>query len=69
MGLTNVPGRIPVDASSLYARNLFNFLSPFINKESGDLALDWDDELVTGTCLTRDGKVVHPILTGEGANG
>lgn len=59
---TNVPGRLPVDASSLYARNLVNFIAPFIDRESGRLRIDWDDELITGTALTRDGQVVHPAL-------
>ena len=47
-----------------HAPNLVNFLTPFIDSESGKLAIDWEDELATGTCLTRDGKVVHSILTG-----
>ncbi len=59
MGYLNVPGRLAVDASSLYARNLFNFISPFADKESGSVTLDWDDELVVGICLTHDGKIVH----------
>ena len=63
MGYTNVPGRLAVDASALYARNLFNFISLLIDKESGALAIDWDDEIIKGTCLTRDGKVIHPALT------
>jgi NAD(P) transhydrogenase subunit alpha len=57
-----VPGRLPVDASALYARNLFNFIAPFVDKNSGAVSMDWDDELVTGTALTRDGRVVHPLL-------
>ena len=60
VGHVNVPGRLPVDASALYARNLYNFVSPFVDSESGAVAFDWDDELVTGTGLTRDGRVVHP---------
>ena len=60
IGHVNVPGRLPVDASALYARNLYNFVSPFVDGESGALAFDWDDELVTGTGLTRGGDVVHP---------
>jgi NAD(P) transhydrogenase subunit alpha len=63
MGHTNVPGRLPVDASSLYARNLFNFISLLIDTESGALTIDWDDDIIKGTCLTRDGKVIHPALT------
>ena len=64
VGHANVPGRVPVDASALYARNLLNFLSPMINTESKSLAIDWEDEVNTGACLTRDGKVLHPLLTG-----
>ncbi len=62
IGHRNVAGRLPADASSLYARNLVNFLAPFIDKESGALELDFQDELVTGTLITRDGGVVHPGL-------
>ena len=64
IGHRNVPGRLPVDASALYARNLFNFVAPFVNAENGAVAIDWEDELITGTALTRDGAVVHPLLTG-----
>ena len=60
IGHVNVPGRLPVDASALYARNLYNFVSPFVDGESGDIEFDWNDELVTGTGLTRGGSVVHP---------
>jgi NAD(P) transhydrogenase subunit alpha len=60
VGYANYPSRIAVDASALYARNLYNFLAPFAAKEGGGLAIKWDDELVKGTLLTRDGKVVHP---------
>ena len=60
IGHINVPGRLPVDASALYARNLYNFVLPFVDAESGVIAFDWNDELVTGTGLTRGGGVVHP---------
>lgn len=66
MGYANVAARLARDASSLYSRNLFNFLSPMIDKESGALNMNWEDEVVTGTLVTKDGKVVHPRLTGEG---
>ncbi|MDX1514295.1 MAG: Re/Si-specific NAD(P)(+) transhydrogenase subunit alpha [Gammaproteobacteria bacterium] len=65
MGKRNMAGRLPVDASALYAKNLFNFLSPFIDKDSGALKLDWEDAVVSGTGLTRDGKVVHPTYAEE----
>ena len=67
IGHHNWPSRVAVDASALYARNLFNFLSPHIDQESGLLHWDWDDETVTGVCVARDKAVVHPMLTGEGA--
>lgn len=67
IGHINVPSRLASDASSLYAKNLFNFLSPMINKESGALEMNWEDEIILGTGLTRDGQVVHPLLT-EGGN-
>ncbi len=59
-GLLNLPARIAVDASALYARNLLNFLTPLIDKETKALKVDWDDEIVKATTLTRDGQVVHP---------
>jgi len=58
MGLANIPGRLAADASSLFARNHFNFLSPFI--KDGALSLPDDDELVRGIRLTQGGAVVHP---------
>ncbi len=67
LGHRNVAGRLSVDASALYARNLLNFISPQIDEESKTLKLDWEDETVTGTALTRDGAIIHPALTGENA--
>lgn len=60
IGYSNLPSRIAVDASALYARNLFNFLSPLVDKESKALKIDWEDEIVKASALTRDGVVVHP---------
>ena len=64
MGYTNLPGRLAVDSSSLYARNLFNFVSLIVDKKTGALALNWDDEIVKGAGLTRAGEIVHPSLKG-----
>jgi NAD(P) transhydrogenase subunit alpha len=64
MGYTNLPARLAVDSSSLYARNLFNFVSLIVDKKTGALALNWDDEIVKGAGLTRDGAVVHPAVKG-----
>ena len=66
VGHANVPGRLPVDASALYARNLYNFVSPFVDRERGNVEFDWNDELVTGTGLTRAGRVVHPAFLPSG---
>src|SRR6266850_791397 len=64
MGHTNLPGRLAVDASSLYARNLFNFVSLFVDKKTGQASLNWEDEIIKGSGLTRDGQIVHPALKG-----
>jgi NAD(P) transhydrogenase subunit alpha len=64
MGYTNLPARLASDTSSLYARNLFNFVSLIVDKKTGALALNWDDEIVKGAGLTRDGEIVHPSLKG-----
>jgi len=63
MGHVNMAGRLAVDASNLYARNLFNFLSPMFEGTSGKFKIDWEDETVTGTGLMRDGKIIHPLLS------
>ncbi len=63
IGYPNMAGRLAADASSLFARNLLNFLSPFIKE--GALALNDEDELVKGTRLSRDGEIVHPNFAGK----
>jgi H+-translocating NAD(P) transhydrogenase subunit alpha len=60
VGYRNVPGRLAASASSLYARNLFNFVELLIDKKTKALAVNWDDEIVKATALTRDGAVIHP---------
>jgi NAD(P) transhydrogenase subunit alpha len=54
------PGEIAASASTLYARNLLAFVETFIDKKTNALSVNWDDELVKATMLTRDGAVVHP---------
>ena len=52
--------RAAASASALYAKNLLNFLTPLTDKDKkGTLAIDWDDEVVKGCCVTRDGEVVN----------
>ena len=67
-----MPSRIAMDASSLYARNLFNFVETLIKKnddknhdknddqEKPALAIPWDDEIVQAIALTREGKILSP---------
>jgi NAD(P) transhydrogenase subunit alpha len=62
LGHRNVPSRLAADASALYARNLYNFLAAFWDKEAGRVALPDDDEIVRGVRLTRGGEVVHERL-------
>lgn len=57
VGPTNLPSRMPVHASEMYSKNLYNFISPFI--KDGVLALDWEDEVIAGACLTHGGAVLH----------
>jgi H+-translocating NAD(P) transhydrogenase subunit alpha len=60
VGHLNVAGRLPASASALYAKNLLTFLDTMIDKKEKKLAVNWDDEIVKGTLLTRDGAIVHP---------
>lgn len=64
IGYRNMPGRLAADASSLYSRNLLNFLTPMIGAD-GALAIDWQDEIVLGTALTRAGQIIHAALQTE----
>jgi NAD(P) transhydrogenase subunit alpha len=63
MGYTNLPGHLAVDASNLYARNLFNFVSLFVDKKTGNALINWDDEIIKGANLMRDGTITHPALS------
>jgi NAD(P) transhydrogenase subunit alpha len=62
VGHANVPSRLAPAASSLYARNMFNFVQLLIDKDTRQLAIDLDDDLVKGALITKDGEVVHPAL-------
>ncbi len=62
VGHLNNPSRLAVDTSALYAKNLLNLLGLIIDKGSKELKIDWDDEIIKGIALTRDGQVVHPQL-------
>jgi len=61
LGAPNLPGRIAADASALYARNLFAFAGLLLNKE-GQLAPDFEDEILKAALVTQGGAIVHPNL-------
>ena len=63
VGYSNTPAHLAADASALYARNLFNFLSAFWDKEAGMPVLPDDDEITAAIRLTKDGKVVNERLS------
>jgi NAD(P) transhydrogenase subunit alpha len=67
IGYANMAGRIAASASALYAKNLYAFLDILIDKKTNALAVNWDDELVKGTALTRDGAVIHPSFAPKNA--
>ena len=66
IGYTNMPGRVPKDASAMYANNLRNFLK-LLTADDGGLKVDTEDEIIAGTLLTRGGKLVHPKFGGAAA--
>ncbi|HEU4378908.1 MAG TPA: Re/Si-specific NAD(P)(+) transhydrogenase subunit alpha [Hyphomicrobiaceae bacterium] len=67
LGPTNLAGEVPVNASSLYAKNLLAFLETMIDKKDKVLKVNWDDEIIKGTLLAKDGQIVHPSLQPKGA--
>jgi NAD(P) transhydrogenase subunit alpha len=62
VGPANLPAELATDSSSLFSRNLLNFITPMVDKETKALKIDLNDEVVKGTLVTQDGKVVHPSL-------
>ena len=61
-GKLNLAGAIPVNASSLYAKNLYNFLEPMFDKKDKSFKVNWDDDVIKGTLLAKDGVIVHASL-------
>jgi NAD(P) transhydrogenase subunit alpha len=67
VGHLNVAGRLAASASALYAKNLYTFLEILVDKKEKALAVQWDDEIVKATALTRDGAVIHPTFAPKSA--
>ena len=63
VGPANLAGELATDASALFSRNLLNFITPMVDKETRALTINLEDEVVKGTLVTRDGQIVHPSLT------
>jgi H+-translocating NAD(P) transhydrogenase subunit alpha len=63
VGPANLAAELPTDASSLFARNLLNFITPMVDKETKALKVDLGDEVVKGTLVTQNGQIVHPSLS------
>lgn len=64
IGYGNMPSRVAIDASQLYARNLYNFISTLLIEKNA-INVKWDDELVKGTLLTHNGEAVHPMFVNK----
>ncbi len=62
LGKLNLAGSLPVNASSLYARNLQAFIESLIDKQTKALAVNFDDELVKGTLIAKDGAIVNAAI-------
>ena len=67
VGYNNMPGRLAASASALYAKNLLTFIELLVDKKTKALAINWDDDIVKGTALTRDGAVIHPNFAPKSA--
>ena len=65
IGHINVPSRIAEDASTLFAKNLLNFITPLVDFETKELNIDWEDEIIQSTLICRDGNIVHSSLIGQ----
>ena len=63
VGPANLPADLPTDSSALFSRNLLNFITPMVDKETKTLKIDLNDEVVKGTLVTQNGQIVHPSLT------
>ncbi len=64
IGHSNLPSRLARDSSMLFSKNILNFVTLMIEKGTGALKINWDDELVKGTLVTKDGEIVLPALKG-----
>ena len=63
IGCTNLASRVAIDASALFAKNLLNFVTPLINSSENKIEINTQDEIIVGSMITKDGKIVHDAVT------
>ena len=59
IGYSNMPGKVSKDASSLYARNIFNFIELIIDKKEDKINIDWEDEIIKSVVVTKEGQIIQ----------
>ena len=59
VGSKNITSEIAQDASALFAKNMLNFLMILIDNETKEINIDWEDEIIIGTALTKNGEIIH----------
>ncbi|MEM7776188.1 MAG: Re/Si-specific NAD(P)(+) transhydrogenase subunit alpha [Pseudomonadota bacterium] len=69
VGPKNLPGTVSVNASTLYAKNLLTFIQLMIEQDADALKIDWEDDIIQGTLIARDGQIVHANLLPKQENG
>ena len=65
VGKPNLPSSVAQDASMLYSKNIFTFISTFFDKDTKQFKINQEDEIIQGVLLTHDGEIVHPLFKGE----
>ena len=63
IGCTNLASRVAIDASALFAKNMLNFVTPLINSSENKIEINMQDEIIVGSMITKDGKIVHDAVT------
>jgi len=65
VGISNIPALMATDASQLFARNIFNFIAPMLDKESAELNINMDDEVIAASLICQHGEFLKPQLLGK----
>jgi H+-translocating NAD(P) transhydrogenase subunit alpha len=62
VGVVNIPSQLAFNASALYSKNMVNFIENLLKKTEAGFVAQWDDDIVKGTLVTHQGKLVHPLV-------